>query len=77
MLKILLILLFTSNLYSQREYYNWYIGDSTAITFNTPNLEPKFLNDSKNFNAEVLYPFSISDKYGKLDDISKVLNIWK
>jgi hypothetical protein len=66
MLKLILIILFTSSLYSQREYYNWYFGDYRAITFNTPNLKPKFLNDSKNINAVWGYPTSISDKFGNL-----------
>jgi len=64
--QILLILLFTSNLFSQREYYNWYFGDSIAMTFNTPDLEPKFLDDSKNRSTIWGYPISMSDKYGNL-----------
>ena len=46
MFKIHIIILFIvlpSTLFSQREYHNWYFGDKSGITFNTPNEEPKIL----------------------------------
>jgi hypothetical protein len=43
-LYILTFLLFVSTTYSQKEYHNWYFGDSAGVTFNTPDEEPIFLD---------------------------------
>lgn len=63
---LIIIILFSINLYGQREYFNWYFGDSCGITFNTVNLEPISLIDSKNSTRYFDYPISISNKYGNL-----------
>ncbi len=52
LLKILLLILLSSTLYSQREYHNWYFGDKSGITFNTPNEEPEILDGNLSWAIE-------------------------
>ena len=33
-----------TTVYSQKEYHNWYFGDSAGVTFNTPDEEPIYLD---------------------------------
>lgn len=40
---IAIIILTTLSVYSQREYFNWYFGNRSGVTFNTPNNEPDFI----------------------------------
>ena len=37
---IMPLLILSSSLYAQKEYYNWYFGFQAGITFNTPDLAP-------------------------------------
>ncbi len=45
LLKIILLLLLTTPLYSQKEYNQWVVGFEYFIDFNTPDGEPIFSND--------------------------------
>ena len=64
LLKILLLILLSSTLYSQREYHNWYFGDKSGITFNTPNEEPEILDG--NLSLAIENSSIISDYRGNL-----------
>jgi hypothetical protein len=61
---VFLIILITSVSYSQKETYNWNFGYGGALTFNTPDLEPEFVYNSKLSSWEGCA--TISDKDGKL-----------
>ena len=71
---IFLIILSANNLFSQKEYYNWYFGEFAGITFNTPDISPIFLENSKMFGDEGCA--TISDSDGKLLFYSNGSNIW-
>ncbi|MDX9790605.1 MAG: hypothetical protein RBT61_07235, partial [Candidatus Kapabacteria bacterium] len=68
MKKILLIVILlissASTLISQREFSNWYFGQQSGITFNTPTSEPVFLpgNPSSQFEGVA----TISDANGQV-----------
>ncbi|MBE2189532.1 MAG: hypothetical protein IAE98_08695 [Candidatus Kapabacteria bacterium] len=67
MRKIILVLIicFSSNsLYSQGEFNNWYFGEMSGITFNTPNRNPVFLRGNPIFQYEG--SATISDAMGNL-----------
>ena len=51
-LYILTFLLFVTTTYSQKEYHNWYFGDSAGVTFNTPDEEPIFLDGNLSISQE-------------------------
>ena len=76
-MKIIIYILFLvslSNLYSQREYYNWYFGYNTGnsnakafgLIFNDTTNSPKVAFYNKRFNAIHTNPISMSDKLGNL-----------
>jgi hypothetical protein len=71
----LLFLFFSSNnLYSQKEYYNWYFGFNAAITFDTHNAEPQSLPKSALKTLEGCS--SISDSNGKLLFYTDGMKVW-
>jgi type IX secretion system substrate protein len=37
---LIIFVLISSSLFSQKEYHNWYFGDSAGVTFNAPDGEP-------------------------------------
>jgi hypothetical protein len=57
-----------------KEYFNWYFGGLAAITFNTPNLEPISIGQSKMMQLEG--SASISDKNGNLLFYTDGVNVW-
>lgn len=74
---LILILLAPSDLFSQKEGYNWYFGKNAAITFNKTDAcisPPCALNDSKIDTWEGCA--TISDKDGKLLFYTDGVNVW-
>jgi hypothetical protein len=64
----------SNNLYSQKQYYNWYFGFNAALTFDTPDAEPKSLKKSALKTLEGCS--SISDTNGKLLFYTDGMDVW-
>ncbi len=60
----ILLLIAGFELYSQNEAFNWVFGNYTGVTFDTPNGEPKSLDEIKFYSFEGCA--SISDSLGRL-----------
>ena len=68
------ILLLYSNVFSQKEDFNWYFGKFAGITFNTMNQYPESLIDSKMTTAYGSATFSDFD--GKLLFYTAGYQVW-
>lgn len=71
---ICLLIISNSNVFPQKEWYNWYFGLYAGITFNTPGMVPKDLYDSKMHQAEGCA--SISDSAGRLLFYTDGMTVW-
>ncbi len=60
----ILCLFITLNLFAQNETFNWYFGNKSAINFNTPDGEPKVVDNVNFYSFEGCA--SISDSNGNL-----------
>ena len=73
-LLLIIIILSSTNLFAQREYFNWYFGKRAGITFNTPDYSPKVIEDSQIYAIEGCA--SISDSAGNLLFYTNGETIW-